>query len=233
MTVREKPSIALVTIGQAPRDDLAAPILQALPADVQVRQYGLLDGLTAEEVAQRFTPKGQGFPLVTMLSGRQEVLVDGQAISRTLQAMVKRLDATGVDAVVMLCTGTFDEVRPGRARLVQPDQVVPRRVAQIANKRQVGVIVPSASQLEWRERKWVALHHEPLYASASPYGPPAAVCEAARSLSERGAEMIVLDCMGYGAPHREIVEAETGLPVLVSTELVAESLSRGNPPQIN
>lgn len=220
-------SIALVTIGQAPRDDLAAPILQALPADVQVRQYGLLDGLTAEEVARRFTPKGQGFPLVTLLSGAQEVLVDGQAISHMLQAMVERLDGTGVEAIVMLCTGTFDEVRPGRARLVQPDRVVPIRVAQFAGERQVGVIVPSARQLEWRERKWAGLQHEPLYVSASPFGPVAAVCEAARSLRERGGEVIVLDCMGYGATHRKMVEAETGLPVLVSNELVAESLPPG------
>lgn len=221
------PSIALVTIGQAPRDDLAAPILQALPADVQVRQYGLLDGLTAEEVVRRFTPKDRGFPLVTQLAGAQEVLVDGQAISRMLQAMVERLDGLGVDAIVMLCTGTFDEARPSRARLVQPDRVVPIRVAQFAGERQVGVIVPSARQLEWRQQKWAGLQYEPRYASASPYGPVAAVCEAARSLGERGAEMIVLDCMGYGARHREMVEAETGLPVLVSAELVAESLPPG------
>lgn len=220
-------SIALVTIGQAPRDDLAAPLLRVLPPGVRVRQYGLLDGLAADEAAKRFAPAGRAIPLVTLLEGGQEILIDAEAAGHALQELMGRLEAAGVDVAVMLCTGTFENIRPGRVGLVQPDKVVPARVAEIAGGRRVGVIVPAAQQLEWPEPKWAALAREPVYAAASPYGNRTAVGEAARALEECGAEVVVLDCMGYGAGHRGAVEAATGLPVLVSSEILADSLPLG------
>lgn len=221
------PSIALVTIGQTPRDDLAAPILAELPAGVRARQYGLLDGLSPKEAAERFAPRGHGIPLVTLLAGGREILIDAHAAGDALQELIGRLEDSGVDTMVTLCTGTFEDVRPGRVNLVQPDKVIPGEVARVAGGRRVGVLVPSPRQLEWPELKWAALAQEPVYAAASPYGDRGGVSAAARSLVERGAEVLVLDCMGYGAGHREAAAAATGVTVLASSEILARSLRLG------
>ena len=44
------PVIAMLTIGQTPREDIAGDLRQLLPTDWELRQYGALDGLTRADI---------------------------------------------------------------------------------------------------------------------------------------------------------------------------------------
>lgn len=220
------PLVALVTIGQSPRDDMAAPILACLPADASIRQYGLLDGLSADQIAERFDPALGGMPLVTLLADGREVLISSKAAEHALRDLLERLDDSATDVVVMLCTGVFEGIACHRARLVQPDQLVPEKVAGHAGTRRVGIIVPTAAQLDDDAAKWGLLASTPLLAAASPYARDSMdeIRAAARKLRAQGAELIVLDCMGYGDAHRDAAADACGLEVIASSAVVAESL---------
>jgi protein AroM len=46
--------------------------------------------------------------------------------------------------------------------------------------------------------------------------------KAARTLRERGAEMLVMDCMGFVEEHRAAARRASGLPTLLSNALIAK-----------
>ena len=218
-------SVALLTIGQSPRSDLADPIRLALPGSLAVRQVGLLDGLSAEQVAQRF-PVGAGeMPLVTLLHDGSVVSISSDRAEQALQDVVDRLEHEGVDVIVMLCTGAFERLSSKRAWLIQPDRIVPALVAGLLQGKRVGILVPEEGQIVFGPAKWQALDSPARYAAASPYGQNTSALEdAGRALKAAGAEAIVLDCMAFGAAHRATVVAATGLPVMVSSDAVAAAI---------
>ena len=63
------PVIAMLTIGQTPREDIAGDLRQLLPAGWELRQYGALDGLTRAEAEQLCGYEGRGELLVTRMAG--------------------------------------------------------------------------------------------------------------------------------------------------------------------
>jgi protein AroM len=218
-------SVALLTIGQSPRADLADPIRLALPAALAIRQVGLLDGLSTAQVARRFSPRAGAMPLVTLMNDGSVVSISSDLAEEALQQAIDRLEQEGTDAIVMLCTGSFERLSSGKAWLIQPDRIVPALVAGLVRGRRVGILVPDEGQIDFGPSKWPTLDVPPLYAAASPYGDIApGLEEAGRALKGAGAEAIVLDCMAFGARHRAIVARATGLPVLVSSHVVAAAI---------
>lgn len=219
--------VVLLTIGQSPRPDMAGPLEGALPARAVVTQAGLLDGLSEADVARHFAPSDGGTALVTLLAGGKEVLICGDATRDALQAFLHDARRTAVDVVVMLCTGVFEGLDSGPIHLVQPDQIIPGQVAALAGDARVGVIVPTPAQLLEDQAKWAVLAVPPVFAAASPYADDwqAGIATAACQLADAGARWIVLDCMGFGDEHRDVVRAATALPVAVSRQLLAESLA--------
>lgn len=87
--------IATLTIGQAPRSDLAPLFDAVLPKGVRCIHAGVLDGLTLEEIARRFAPEA-GEPLLTskLLDG-SAVVMGKSAVRRGLEAAIERLEDAG------------------------------------------------------------------------------------------------------------------------------------------
>jgi len=76
-------------------------------------------------------------------------------------------------------------------------------VAGLIEHRQIGIIVPIAGQIESEAGKWRGLARPPIFTTASPYNsPPEAVGDAGATLKSRGAEAILLDCIGFTERHR-------------------------------
>lgn len=217
--------LGTLTIGQAPRSDIT-PILDAqLPANLEVIHMGVLDGLSRAEIDAGFTPQAGHATLISRLLDGTSVVLDKPAVRRVMQDKLDALDAQGCTVILILCTGEFDGLTSRHAWLVEPDRIVPPAAAALAGERQVGIIVPLAGQVDSEAHKWSALQHPPMCAVASPYadGPDgdAALTAAARNLRERGARLLVLDCMGFVERHREIAQAASGLPVVLSNALIA------------
>ena len=85
------PLFGTITIGQAPRADIT-PILQAaLPAGVRARHVGVLDGLSAGDIASRYAPQPGQPLLVTRLLDGNSVILDKAAIQTALAGKIAEL----------------------------------------------------------------------------------------------------------------------------------------------
>jgi protein AroM len=222
--MRER-TLGTVTIGQAPRPDVA-PIVEAhLPAGVRCIHRGVLDGLSRAEIDARYKPEGGEPELVTRLQDGSVVLLSRARMQGGLQQALVALEADGCDIILILCTGSFEHLETHRAWLIEPDRIIPGMVAGLVQHRQLGIIVPIASQIASEAGKWGALARKPIFAAASPYtDTPEALADAANDLRGRGAEAVLLDCIGFTERHRAVI-APLGLSVILSNAAAAKALS--------
>lgn len=211
--------LGVVTIGQAPRTDMVPELIDWLP-EVEVRERGALDGLTAAEI-EALAPVPGDETLTTRMRDGSSVVIGRAGILPRLQDQIDVLEAGGADVVLIVCTGEFPAFRHSRPLLLA-GPLLTAGLSAIAGDSVLGVICPLAEQEQQSYEKFSHLEQKVKVAWATPYQPGmTAVEEAARSLADDGAEILVLDCMGYTQAHREAAAAAAGRPVVLSRSVVA------------
>jgi protein AroM len=142
-----------------------------------------------------------------------------------VQLVLHDLEKDGCDVILLLCSGTFVGLECEKAWLIEPDHIIPATVAGLVERRQLGILVPIAVQITSEAGKWGPLHRPPLFAAASPYGDDGedAVLATAQQLKAKGAEAILLDCIGFTDRHRAML-APLDLPVILSNAIVAKAV---------
>ena len=217
--------LGTLTIGQAPRPDVTPIIDRHVSAAVRRIHRGVLDGLSHAEIDARYMP-GSGEPaLVTRLQDGRVVELSRRRMREGVQEALAALDSE-CDVILLLCTGTFEGLECRKAWLVEPDHIIPGMVAGLIERRQLGVMVPIASQIGSESGKWRPLPAPPIFGSASPYSgdTEAEVLRAGRDLKARGAEAILLDCIGFTERHRAAL-APLDIPVILSNAVAAKAVS--------
>jgi protein AroM len=215
--------LGTLTIGAAPRPDLTPILERHLPSGVERMDRGLLDGLSGEAIARTYGAEAGEAVLVTRLADGGAVQLSAAKVRCALQGELDALEAAGCHVVLLLCTGAFQGLRLRRAFLIEPDRVIPPAVAGIVRDRRLGIVVPLSSQITSESGKWQALEREPVFAAASPYtGAPGAVVAAGGLLARRGAEALLLDCIGFVEAHRRALARASDLPVILSNALMAK-----------
>jgi protein AroM len=210
--------LGIVTMGQAPRDDVVPELRATLGDQVMVVEAGALDEATADEIASLAPRPGEPALASRLRDGRGVALAKDRLLPRVADA-VRRVAAVS-DAVLILCSGHFPRFEVP-VPVYYPDRILRGIVDALLDAGStLGLISPLPSQAEQASVKW---QRPVLAAAASPYGPDALWREAARRL--RQADLIVLDCMGCNRHHRELVAAETGQPVLLPSAAVARVLA--------
>jgi protein AroM len=147
-------TLGTLTIGQAPRLDVMPIIDRHVPERVRRIHRGVLDGLSHAEIAARYLAEPGEAALVTRLKDGRVAELSRSRMRDGAEQALKRLEADGCDVILILCTGTFEGLRSERAWLVEPDHIIPATVAGLMEKRQLGIIVPIASQIESERDKW-------------------------------------------------------------------------------
>ncbi len=218
MSGTRKPVLGLVTIGQSPRDDIMPQMLPLLPAGLDIRQVGALDGLTQEQIAE-LAPGPQDYVLHTRLRDGSAVSVGRRQIASLLQSCLKQLEDEGANPIVLLCTGEFPELR-SETLLIEPDRLLISVIGGLRPRR-AGVLVPLSSQIEAAAEKWRALEAEVVFVAASPYGEHFELVWVAEELGGHPLDLVVMDCMGYTLAHRRVVVQATGRPVILASRVVA------------
>lgn len=215
--------LGTITPGQAPRSDLTPLLQAALPPGVELVHCGILDGLTRDEIAHRFAPIENRPVIISRLLDGSSVVMDKARVEGAFQTLVNRLEAEGCGTILLLCTGKFDDLTAQTAHLIAPQKILMPVLAALTQGRRVGVLVPLPEQVESERSKWAGLSSDPLVAAVSPYLPDeAALRAAAAGLAQRGAEILITDCMGFVEHHRAAAREASGLPVLLSTALIAK-----------
>jgi len=99
-------TLGIVTIGQAPRDDIVELFANQAPAGTKVILRGALDGLSDAEV-DALPPLSGADTLYTRLRGGRDVKISKQAVIDRSPGTLAKLRADGCDAIVYACTGEF------------------------------------------------------------------------------------------------------------------------------
>ena len=209
-----------VTIGQAPREDVTAEILQILGHDYHVLAAGALDGLALAEVGAMKPGPGDDV-LVTRLADGTTVKVAERFIAPRVQEKVNELFAQGMRLVVLLCTGKFPAFETS-GLLLRPQELIYQVAASLGRGLNVGVLCPTAAHIPQVTRQWAELlDSSPTVCAANPYEGVESVILPARKLKEEGVELVVLDCIAYTLEMQKRIYDIVGVPVILARGLVA------------
>src|SRR5262245_3355114 len=114
--------VGLVTVGQAPRADVAPDMAAILGDGVEILEAGALDGLGREEIAT-LAPEGDDEILVTRLADGSPVFVGKSKMVPRVEAKIAALEDRGVALSALLCTGVFPGLRATRP-LLEPQPLL-------------------------------------------------------------------------------------------------------------
>ncbi len=137
-------TLGIVTIGQAPRDDIVALFAAQAPPGTKVVLRGALDGLSDEEV-DALPPLNGADTLYTRLRGGRDVKISKQAVIARSPAALAKLRADGCDAIVYACTGEFPPME-GDAGVLFPSRVLSGIAEGLLPRGRLGLLVPFAEQ---------------------------------------------------------------------------------------
>jgi len=209
--------LGVLTIGQSPRVDVVPAIAEMLPG-VEIVEAGALDGLAEAEIAALAPTPGE-YVLVTRLRDGRDAVISRERVLPHVQQTLAQL-GPAVDLLLFLCTGEFPALRSDRL-IIEPSRVLLHFVAGVAGGRPLGVLVPLPEQAGEAERRWRrAVERVAAAAAASPYRDPD-FTRAAHRLRDAGAEIIVMDCMGYTPAQKRQVVAACALPTILAGTAVA------------
>src|SRR5580692_8218485 len=125
-------TLGIITVGQAPRDDIARLFAEHAPAQTKVMLRGALDGLSDAEV-DRLQPESGADTLYTRLrgdgkGGGRDVKISKKVVIARSPQTIARLRGDGCDAIVYACTGDFPPM-PGDEGVLFPSRVLAGIVA--------------------------------------------------------------------------------------------------------
>lgn len=203
-------TVAAVTIGQTPRDDLVEELLAVLPDGVELRQVGALDDVAAADLP---LPGAGDYPLTTRLRDGSTVTLDEAWLTERVQAAVRRAEADGAAIVVLLCAGGFDSVAAD-VPFVRPSEAGAAELERLGAEGLL-VVVPSADQLAPATRKW---EEAGFVVEASVARLPDDVPALAELAETTQPDAVVLDYVGH--PASVVLDVEDALEARTDAYLV-------------
>ncbi|CNT69098.1 AroM family protein [Salmonella enterica] len=218
-------SLAILTIGVVPMSEVL-PLLTEYIDEQHITHHSLLGKMSREDVMADYAVEPGDDPLLTLLNDNQIAHVSRQKVERDLQSVVEVLDNQGYDVIILMSTAAIKSMAARNSILLEPLRIIPPLVASIVDGHQVGVIVPVAELLAAQEKKWQGLQMPPVYSLANPvHGSEQQLIDAGQALLDQGADVIMLDCLGFHQRHRDILQQALDVPVLLSNVLIARLAS--------
>lgn len=218
-------TLAMLTIGVVPVREVL-PLLTEHISEDKITHISLLGKMSREEVMEEYAVEPGDDVLLTMLNDLQPAEVSRAKVERDLQGIINVLDTQHYDVIILMSTAQLIGMKARNTLLLEPLRIIPPLVASIVDGHQVGVIVPMEELIHAQKIKWQVLENPPLYALAHPlYASDEALVEAGRELINRGADVLMLDCLGFYQRHRDLLQKNLDVPVLLSNALIARLAS--------
>lgn len=238
--------VGAITIGQAPREDVAGEFLSAAGPGIELVQAGALDGLSLSEIealapaspgscpdTQECGKPGTGILVTRLLDGR-EVKVDEARILPLMQKRLKELEVAGVSLVLLFCTGDFPPF-DSRVPVLRPDFLLAHFVAALGaaeggatssggGKWKICAVIPSADQEAEVKAKWRKFGIDVEVIALSPYASTDSEVEEAVSAAGRlKPDLVVLDCIGFSAGMKARFSRRCNVPVILPRSLLGRA----------
>lgn len=217
--------IAVLTIGQAPRDDIRETYDVFFKDDASVVQHGLLDGLSATKIEQNYGVDAETVRiLVSRLHSGDSVKMDHTKVERGLVGKIHSLDQTGFDHVLLLCTAKFPKLQTFEPLLIEPETIIPVLFESLIHDQKAAIVIPLADQARAQEIKWTQSFQ---YFGCSPYTEPAAAfVELGATLTQEGIRIVLLDCMGYNASIKRSIQENYDGEIYLANEIIFSYLKK-------
>ena len=214
------PVVGAVTIGQSPRDDIVAELLDALGGDARLVQRGVLDDVDRADL-DAMHPGPGGEVLVSRMRDGTEVRLERQWLVPRLLQCVKSIEAE-VDVIVVLCTDPFPGLIAPKP-LFLPGRLLREFVVAVGAQR-IGVLTPSQQQIEAQRSRWSDVAPEVVVQAASPYTEGARLENVGLAFADERVQLVVMDCIGYTRAMGDVVSTAAGCPALVAVSTLAHTL---------
>ncbi|ENT8679502.1 AroM family protein [Escherichia albertii] len=214
-------SLAILTIGIVPLQEVL-PLLTEYIDEKNISHHSLLGNLSRERVMAEYAPQAGEETILTLLNDNQLAQVSRRKIERDLQSVVEVLDSQGYDVILLMSTAAIRGMTVRNTIFLEPLRILPPLVSSIVEGHQVGVIVPVEELLEAQAQKWQILQKPPLFSLGDPvHDSEQKIIEAGKELLANGADVIMLDCLGFNQRYRDLLQKQLDVPVLLSNVLIA------------
>jgi protein AroM len=226
-----------VVLGNRLNADFEGYIRGSLETDAEMLIVGSQDGLSDADLRRLDTGEPTSFP--ELLADGSTVFLSEQTVVGNVCKAAEKLKQQGATIVMMFCSLSFPALR--KAGVITPAALLEHAALAMRNRGSIGVLQPIKDMMEQEIQHWKALGVPVAHSYAPPLvpgspenrqveesirnAPDEHLIKAAQSLVEQGAEVIVLDCFGYGDHHRELVFGATGKPVIQPTSYIGVALS--------
>lgn len=218
-------TMAILTVGVVPVQTIL-PLLTEHISEQQITHFSVLGKMDPQDVLTDYKVDPGETPLPTRLCDGSIAMVSREKVERDLQSVIEVMDNQGYDVILLMSTADIRGLNARNAILIEPQRIIPPLVASIVDGHQVGVIVPIPELMEPQQRKWSVLEKTPFYTLAHPYeATEYQLVSAGKELIEQGADVLMLDCLGFHQWHRDLLQKSLDVPVLLSNVLVARLAS--------
>lgn len=217
-------TVALITIGQAPRVDIW-PDIEGLLTAHTVIEHGALDELSASDIAQLAPAPGEE-RVVSRLRDGGSATMSEHALAPLVQGAVDRAVAAGAQAILIMCTGNVPDVT-APVPLYTAEKLARAGMAGLADGHRLGLVVPEPEQQDVIHQRWADGYGiDAAIAAANPYaGSVVDLSAAAQLLADAGSHIIFLDCVGYTQAMADEVTRVTGVPAVTARSLAVRLLA--------
>ena len=213
--------IGALTIGQSPRPDLVSPLKSRLPDECQVLQAGALDGLTRASLP---AVHNETYPLTTRMRDGSPAMIEESFLAVELQRALDQLEVRGVVATILLCAGTFSDLK-GMRPLFKPF-AVGRVVIDSLGLNKIGLIAPIKEQEAPIRQRWQAAGFQPTVWTADlSRQDEQFVQQLDEQIEVNRLECIVLDYVGHPEPLVSQLRATAIVPLIDLGQLAMAALS--------
>ncbi|WP_020007713.1 AroM family protein [Salinicoccus albus] len=178
-----------------------------------------------DELQNILTYSGSDETFVTRLSNGEQIILNAEITEEKIQKIITEAEAFDYENILLLCTGTFKNIKLKSSKLFLPEQLVSPVIAKLGRSQKMGLMIPQESQKKMMTKKWSKYEIFPLIASASPYSNIEEIIMAAKYLENEDSDFILMDCMGYTEEMRKSVFDEVNIPIILSNTLMAKILS--------
>ena len=211
-------SLAILTIGIVPMQEVL-PLLTEYIDEDNISHHSLLGKLSREEVMAEYAPEAGEDTILTLLNDNHLAHVSRRKVERDLQGVVEVLDNQGYDVIILMSTANISSMTARNTIFLEPSRILPPLVSSIVEDHQVGVIVPVEELLTVQAQKW---QKPPVFSLGNPiHDSEQKIIDAGKELLAKGADVIMLDCLGFNQRHRDLLQKQLDVPVLLSNVLIA------------
>lgn len=125
---------------------------------------------------------------------------------------------------MVLCTGTFPDYVSSKP-LLQPDRILMASTKALFPGGTLGILLPLAGQAEGAVARWSGVSTDLAVEVESPYRGDSGLIEIGERLRAVNASMVVVDCMGFTQPKKEVLRRAAGVPIILASSILARFIA--------